>query len=330
MISRTQEPLASGADLDPAVSMAPTAPGSVRLPADVLRPLQRIEVGRALSALAGTWTLILVTLAVALRWPHWAVWLAAALVIGRCQHALAVLMHDAAHYRLFDHRRWNDVVGQWLCARPIASHLSAYRAVHLRHHKYLHTARDPDLSLSAPFPCGRDSFLRKLVRDASGLSALVMRGYVTVDRGGRMRLSRGNLLTRWTPATLALRLVLLAVVIGVCWAGYGPAALCLWVLPLLIVYQVLLRLRGVLEHAGVPDTQDPLRNARTVVSHNPLARFFLNPHHVAYHLEHHLYPGVPHYRLPALHAALRATGGFGSALVQERYAVAFGAVMGQA
>jgi fatty acid desaturase len=330
MISRTREPLEAAVGLDPAASMVPTAPLSVRLPAEALRPLQRIAPGRAVAALAGTWTLILVTLTVALQWPHWAVWLVAALVIGRCQHALAVLMHDAAHYRLFDNRRWNDTVGHWLCARPIASHLYAYRTVHLRHHKYLHTARDPDLALSAPFPCGRDSLVRKLARDASGLSALVMRGYVTVDREGKMHLSRGNLLARWTPTTVALRLLLLALVAVACWAGYGLAVLCLWVLPLLIVYQVLLRLRGVLEHAAVPDKGDPLRNARTVVSHNPLARFFLNPHHVAYHLEHHLYPAVPHYHLPALHAALRAMSGFGPALVQVRYATAFAALVGQA
>jgi fatty acid desaturase len=39
-----------------------------------------------------------------------------------------------------------------------------------------------------------------------------------------------------------------------------------------------------------------------------LQRFFLFPHHVGYHIEHHLYPAVPHYHLPALHAALMAHG----------------------
>jgi fatty acid desaturase len=39
----------------------------------------------------------------------------------------------------------------------------------------------------------------------------------------------------------------------------------------------------------------------------------LFPHHVNYHIEHHLYPAVPHYNLPRLHAAL------------ERYAILEGA-----
>lgn len=333
MISRTSDAFTFDIDtaLDPLMSTAPTAPAPVRLAPDALRPLQRISTVRALAAVAVTWAMIGAAIAVALWSGHWLVWILAALMVGRCQHALAVLMHDAAHYRLLDSRRWNDLVGHWLCGRPIASHLYRYRGVHLHHHKYLHTPRDPDLSLSVPFPCGRDSFRRKLARDLSGISALVMRGYITVDPGtGRMRLTRGNLLQRWTWRTVTSRAAVALAVAALFVAGYGAAFVCLWWLPLLIVNQTILRVRGVLEHAAVPDKTDPLRNARTVVSSNPLARFILNPHHVAYHLEHHLYPGVPHYHLPALHAALRATHRYDGAFVEQRYTDSLAAIVGTA
>jgi fatty acid desaturase len=248
---------------------------------------------------------------------HWLVWIAAALVVGRCQHALAVLMHDSAHHRMLRRRRWNDLVGQWLCARPIFSDLFRYRTVHLRHHAHLLTQRDPDLSLSLPYPVSRASLRRKLLRDAVGLSALVMRGYVEVDRKtGRNR-----------PRVRSWRRLLLPVAVTAGLAALSPllalAYVLLWSAPLLTVYQVILRIRGILEHAAVPDKDDPLRSARTVVTANPVARFFLNPHHVAWHLEHHLYPGVPHYRLPALERALRATGAYGAAHVQAGYRSAF-------
>jgi fatty acid desaturase len=335
MISRTAEPAFTAPDpvLDPERSMAPTAPAPLRLAPDVLQPLQKLSTAHSLQALLGTWGLIAASIAAALWSGHWVVWVAAALVVARCQHALAVLMHDAAHYRLFDHRGLNDFAGQWLCAKPIASHLYIYRMVHLRHHKYLHTEQDPDLALSAPFPCGRKSFLRKLLRDATGVSALVMRGYVTVDKdSGRMRLTprQGNLFRYWSAQTIATRAAAALLIAGLAWAGYGLAFLALWVVPLLVVYQVILRVRGVLEHAAVPDKIDPLRNARTVVSRNPLAQFFLNPHHVGYHLEHHLYPGVPHYHLPRLHAALAATGRFDGALVERRYVDSFATIAGPA
>lgn len=309
---------------------AATPPLAVRLPADLLRPLLRIRPVRAWAALLGTWGLIGGSIALALWWPNPIVWFLAFLVVGRCQHALAVLMHDAAHFRLFENRWWNDCIGHWLCARPIASHLLAYRTVHLRHHKYLLTDKDPDLSLSLPFPCGRASWWRKLFRDAVGISALTMRGYLVVDRQtGRMRLARGNLLRRWSWATGVQRSVVAVAVALLFWAGYGLAFTVLWWLPLMTVYQVLLRIRGVLEHAAVPERDNPLRNARTVLTRNVLARFFLNPHHVAYHLEHHLYPAVPHYNLPQLHRVLASTGGLQQALVEPGYRPALRDIIGQ-
>ena len=48
-----------------------------------------------------------------------------------------------------------------------------------------------------------------------------------------------------------------------------------------------------------------------------LGRALLFPHHVNYHLEHHLYPAVPHYRLPALHRLLAAKGALEGAEVRD-------------
>jgi fatty acid desaturase len=48
-----------------------------------------------------------------------------------------------------------------------------------------------------------------------------------------------------------------------------------------------------------------------------LARLVLFPHHVNYHLEHHLYPAVPHYHLPRLHRLLRDKGALAAAEVRD-------------
>jgi fatty acid desaturase len=39
-------------------------------------------------------------------------------------------------------------------------------------------------------------------------------------------------------------------------------------------------------------------------------RWFFAPHNMNYHIEHHLYPSVPSYRLPALSRALMANPEF--------------------
>jgi len=97
--------------------------------------------------------------------------------------------------------------------------------------------------------------------------------------------------------------------------------LVLWVLPLVTVLQPILRLRAIAEHGAVTDLSSPLTAARsnrtTGSAANRLGRVLLFPHHVNYHLEHHLYPAVPHYHLPALHRLLAAKGVLAGAEVRD-------------
>src|SRR5580698_1939959 len=181
---------------------------SMRIRPDNLKQLYRINSARALGAVAGTWMMIVATIALALWSRSAIVWILGIFVIARCQHALMVLAHDAAHFRLLENRFWNDFVGQWICFWPVGSSLEAYRSVHLRHHRYLHTDKDPDLSLSRPYPATGASWRRKLMRDITGISELQIRGYLKVEHG-HSRLARGRLLRDFTPAAIARRLVLL-------------------------------------------------------------------------------------------------------------------------
>jgi fatty acid desaturase len=50
-----------------------------------------------------------------------------------------------------------------------------------------------------------------------------------------------------------------------------------------------------------------------------LARFMLVPHHIGWHLAHHVDPGVPMSRLPRLHRELRAAGYVTDALEYGSY-----------
>ena len=81
----------------------------------------------------------------------------------------------------------------------------------------------------------------------------------------------------------------------------------LWVLPLVSVLQVILRLRAVCEHGAVPDINVVTKAARTTLVPFWLG-WLLFPHQVNFHIEHHLYPSVPHYRLAECHRKLRAAG----------------------
>ena len=57
----------------------------------------------------------------------------------------------------------------------------------------------------------------------------------------------------------------------------------------------------------VEERDDSLRNTRTVTA-GTLARVFLAPYRVNYHIEHHLFVFVPCWKLPRAHALLLAKG----------------------
>jgi fatty acid desaturase len=89
--------------------------------------------------------------------------------------------------------------------------------------------------------------------------------------------------------------------------GWWLEYLLLWALPLVTVFQALLRIRAVLEHGAPAGYATAKEAARTTLCPWWLA-WFLFPHSVNYHIEHHLYPAIPHYNLARAHRLMQAQG----------------------
>ena len=85
--------------------------------------------------------------------------------------------------------------------------------------------------------------------------------------------------------------------------GLWKFYLLYWVVPYLTTFFMFQYIRSVAEHFGELAYDHLLTSTRTI---KPmlLERFLLSPHNVGFHLEHHLYPGVPFYHLPKLHQLL--------------------------
>jgi fatty acid desaturase len=284
------------------------------LPAAVLAELTRLDSMRA--AYAVSQTMFLAGAAFALAWAHFDAWVVipAVLLIGTQQHALFVLAHDAAHYRLFESRRLNEFFGGLfgvLGAIPMGS----YRVIHRLHHNNLYGDVDPDIALHGGYPRGRAYLVRKLAQDIVGLNAWKTVAYFFGNPAINANTNRAQRpLDDTSPALRAAarrdRMTVVAFHVGVpavLFALAGPMALVkyavLWLLPLFTVLQPILRLRAICEHGAVADTSTPLTAARTNLV-GPLGRLVLFPHHVNFHVEHHLFPAVPHYHLPRLHHEL--------------------------
>ena len=87
--------------------------------AEEVRRLSLLSPGRSLAAIALQWLVITLTIASAVAIDRWYAWIAAALIVATRQHALGVLAHEGAHYRLFENRIVNDVVSDVFCALPL-------------------------------------------------------------------------------------------------------------------------------------------------------------------------------------------------------------------
>lgn len=257
-----------------------------------LRALHRIEPWRHLKVLA-LLALWLGPAVVAVRGASWPLVLACWLVMGLSLHGLGVFMHEGAHHNLWRRPALDRAVG-FLCGAPVLFSCSAYRATHRLHHRHEHTARDPD-RLDALIP-------------SRPLRALACAGFLV---GGSLGYTLWiTLAGPWrAPRRERILCVLEAVALAALYAAIGWAAWRSAEVRRLVVHGWLgglafaipiANLRGLAEHTWLEDSSE-LRATRSLPSH-PLIRFFFNNQN--YHLEHHLFPGIPWYNLPAVHELL--------------------------
>ena len=138
------------------------------------------------------------------QWGPW-IWPLSVLLMGRAFAQFASLMHEAAHRLLFSHRPSNDLVGRWLLGFPSFTSTDVYRRVHMAHHRDEFGPDEPDIPLYIGYPIPRDSFRRKLMRDATGRTGIrLMRQLLSNARSNDPRSRR----TLWK--ILGVQAVLLA------------------------------------------------------------------------------------------------------------------------
>lgn len=261
--------------------------------------LRRIPSVRNALSVVFLWAQIILVLAAVARWPSPATWIPAFLLMGRAHAQVASLMHEAAHRLLLANKRANDFVGRWLLGYAQLTSTAAYRRVHMAHHREEFGPEEPDVALYANYPVGAPSLRRKLLRDATGRTGL------RLLRSQFAGLRRADRRVRRTMAEmLAVQAVLATASIV---SGHWYLYPVFWVLPFLTVWRVINRLRSIAEHGGLRADSDRRITTHAVTQH-PLARFFLVPYNIGFHLAHHVDAGIPFRALPEYHRELRHAG----------------------
>jgi fatty acid desaturase len=254
-------------------------------------------------AMAWNWCIILLTVYLCQTFTFW-LYPMAVIVIGARMHALAILMHDATHYRFLKNRKWNDLISNMVIMYPLFTSIEKYRANHLRHHQHLNTMEDPDwvaklTNRAFHFPKTKASFLLTIGSYLTFYQGILDALWFLQRFGSSTKKETGSRVVH-KALPICFYLVLFSFL---SLAGLWQSFILFWVFPYLTSFFMFQYIRSVAEHFGELAYEDDLSSTRTIIT-NPIEKFFIAPHQVSYHLEHHLYPGVPFYHLPELHRLL--------------------------
>lgn len=266
-------------------------PSTYKATADV-RGLRRLSVGRTAFEISFTWAQILLAVGLSFLVSSWYFGLMLVLFIGARQYALLVLLHDAQHGLLHPKKAMNDRIAEWLLAAPFGTFFSSSARLHLQHHQNLgRPDGDPDFELycsGAPrpkisFTDLASHFLRRIVWEKFvSVTGRATKSSETQKRAGEI-----------VPILLWQACIGAIFVAGGFWYGY----FLFWLFPIVGVASFLNDFRIFSEHSNLRGQE--LRGMLVSYTSHPFETFLFAPFQMNYHAEHHLFPFVPHYKLPA-------------------------------
>jgi fatty acid desaturase len=275
-----------------------------------LRKLSKLKPWRSFLAIALDWSVIVVCIVACETISYW-LYPMAFVIIGTRFHALEAMMHEATHFRLHPNKTINEITGE-LAVWPLGLSVFLYRYLrHFSHHKNIGTEKDshvfqsykkhPDL-FRVPFTPLR--LLKNCLVAACQFPRELWLGQIYSCVKLLPAIS-GKVAILWIGLQLVALLFIIAA--SLMWGLKVVAIYAMFfVIPFVWVAIFSRYLRLLSEHFGIPSAQQNAvagAGTRTVLVSWPV-RVMLWPHHLNYHIEHHWYPSVPFYNLPALHKVL--------------------------
>jgi beta-carotene hydroxylase len=222
---------------------------------------------------------------------------------GQGMQILGLVGHEGFHLSLHKNKYASALIGLFSASVIIGFSVTGFAASHWNHHRYTNQASDPDAKVFAKYK----TFLSRLLfarLDADSKYALYgARLAMGLDLPLKVKLPFSKQAT--TALAVLNQLVTgayLALYVWITMKDLATGIICVVIPHIVVVHYS--GLRPYAEHAGTAD--GVLRDTRSRV--HPWFTFLY--HNVNYHLEHHMYPSVPFYNLPKVHAFLRDNGHF--------------------
>ena len=262
------------------------------------------------------WLVILGAIYVGLHAQSIPVTIACIVIIATRQNILGLLTHEQAHYLGL-----RSKYGDWLCNALISYPLLAlsvegYAKVHLTHHRYFFTQKDPDFlrkngeDWALPLP--RRKLLRLFTKDLLGLSIVDTIIGKNVDVPG-YEFARKYPTPRWFKLAYYLTAAWVLT-----WANVWDIFLLYWVLPLVTVFQGIVRWGALCEHVYGTENAT-VEDCSPVILNRWWEKLLLPNLNFTLHTYHHYFPGVSFSKLPLLHEIFKKEGLVNEKLVFDGY-----------
>src|SRR4030095_10007492 len=109
-----------------------------------IKALSRIRPWRGISQVALEWFAIGAAIYLCTRYWNPLIYILTVIWIDARQNGLAVMMHEAVHYRLLPNKKLNNWIGEIFTAWPITVTVHGFRQTHWAHHRHVNKPEDPD------------------------------------------------------------------------------------------------------------------------------------------------------------------------------------------
>jgi fatty acid desaturase len=239
---------------------------------------------------------------------QWVIRVAGIILIGIFIQAIAILMHEALHGNLFQSARLN----RWATfafGLPAFFSGTAYKAAHLNHHRQTRTQQDQDeIANLFKTPAQYRAIFYALFFAATFTYLFIVLPRTAIQIGTYKE--RCAIALEYA----AIVMIYLGVIIWGVSAGHANWLLWYWILPMPVA-MFLSNIRGLSEHLCT-STDHVLEKTRTIRSNGLVSFLMLN---LNYHLEHHLFPGVPWYNLRKVHKELQPVYAAARPFVERSY-----------
>ena len=243
------------------------------------------------------WAVILTAIGISIKTHFaWPIYLPAIFIISTRQNLLGLLVHEQAHYLGF-RSKVGELMANLLTAYPLLITTDDYAKVHLSHHTFYFTEKDPDYLRKQgeewTFPFEPVKFLKLLLSDLMGINT-----WKTL-KGKRTRENyigkRKTATSKWFRFLFYGCFIFIFTVLKI-WKLF----FFFWIIPLITIFQVFIRWGALCEH------KYNLINPKIQES-TPLIKLrwweqFLFPNlNFTMHIYHHYFPNISFANLPKVH-----------------------------